>query len=143
MPKDPSTKKKDNKEITNTKSPKQLNTETTTTTTTTKQLGEKKKNPQPMLQKWKTIEPVRKKKLPFVNFQSHFLTTSPLWIKYTNTNKKNNWIYLPSMKSLSGSDLLKYALLPSFLAFFRLSICIFLSSCNSFGISSNILKFVS
>ena len=44
MPKDPSTKKKDNKEITNTKSPKQLNTETTTTTTT-KQLGEKKKIP--------------------------------------------------------------------------------------------------
>ena len=43
MPKDPSTKKKDNKEITNTKSPKQLNTETTTTTTT-KQLGEKKKS---------------------------------------------------------------------------------------------------
>ena len=44
MPKDPSTKKKDIKEITNTKYPKQLNTETTTTTTT-KQLGEKKKNP--------------------------------------------------------------------------------------------------
>ena len=43
MPKDPSTKKKDNKEITNTKYPKQLNTETTTTTT--KQLGEKKKIP--------------------------------------------------------------------------------------------------
>ena len=43
MPKDPSTKKKkDIKEITNTKYPKQLNTETTTTTTTTKQLGEKK-----------------------------------------------------------------------------------------------------
>ena len=39
MPKDPSTKKKDNKEITNTKYPKQLNTETTT-----KQLGEKKKS---------------------------------------------------------------------------------------------------
>ena len=32
MPKYPSTKKKDNKEITNTKYPKQLNTETTTTT---------------------------------------------------------------------------------------------------------------
>ena len=96
-----------------------------------------------MLQNWKTIEPVRKKKLPFVNFQSHFLTTSPLWIKYTNTNKKNNWTYLPSMKSLSGSDLLKYARLPYFLAFFNLFICIFLSSFNSFGISSSILKFVS
>ena len=48
-----------------------------------------------------------------------------------------------TMKSLSGSDLLKYARLPSFLAFFNLSICIFHSSCNSFGISSNILKFVS
>ena len=47
------------------------------------------------------------------------------------------------MKSLSGSDLLKYACLPSFLAFFNLSICIFLSSFNSFGIFSNILKFVS
>jgi len=47
------------------------------------------------------------------------------------------------MKSLSGSDLLKYACLPSFLAFFNLSICIFFSLCNSFGISSNILKFVS
>ena len=44
------------------------------------------------------------------------------------------------MRSLSGSDLLKYASLPSCLAF--LPICIFLSSCNSFGISSNILKFV-
>ena len=31
----------------------------------------------------------------------------------------------------------------SFLPFFNLSICIFLSSCNCFGISSNILKFVS
>ena len=41
MPKDPSTTTtKDNKEITNTKYPKQLNTETTT-----KQLGEKKKIP--------------------------------------------------------------------------------------------------
>ena len=40
MPKDPSTTTtKDNKEITNTKYPKQLNTETTT-----KQLGEKKKS---------------------------------------------------------------------------------------------------
>ena len=47
------------------------------------------------------------------------------------------------MKSLSGSDLLKYARLPSFLAFFNFAICIFHSSCNSFWISSNILKFVS
>ena len=49
---------------------------------------------------------------------------------------------MPSMKSLSGLDLLKYAHLLSFLAFFNLSICIFLSLCNSFGIFSNILKFV-
>ena len=41
-----------------------------------------------MLQKWKTIEPCQKKKLPFVNFQSLFLTPSPLWIKHTDINKK-------------------------------------------------------
>ena len=41
-----------------------------------------------MLQKWKTIEPCQKEKLPFVNFQSHFLTPSPLLIKHMDINKK-------------------------------------------------------
>ena len=47
--------------------------------------------------------------------------------------------YLPSIYSLSGSDLLKFARLPSCLAFFNLFIWAFLKSCNSFGISSYIL----
>ena len=61
-------------EITNTKHPKQLNTEGKK-----KQLGEKKyKNPYLCSKSEKLSSLARRKKLPFVNFQSHFLSPSPL-----------------------------------------------------------------
>ena len=91
-----------------------------------------------MLQKWKTIEPCQKKKLPFVNFQSHVLTPSPLWIKHTDINKK--CLLKPDIFPINEKLVrLEFTKIRTF----NLSICFFLSSCNSFGISSNILKFVS
>ena len=67
--------KKNNIENTNTKHPKQLNTERKK-----KPLGEKKKNRNPYLcsKSEKQSSLARRKKLPFVNFQSNFLAPSPL-----------------------------------------------------------------
>ena len=96
MPKDPwTTTKKDNKEITNTKHPKQLNTETTTTT---KQLGEKKKTTtKKKKRKTLTYAPKVKNNRAFPEEKTTFRKLSISFsnyltvmnIKYTNTNKKS------------------------------------------------------
>ena len=65
-----------------------LNTQYSLTPKEKKNSWERKKNPYLCSKNEKTIEPCQKKKLPFVNFQTHFLTPSPLWIKHTDINKK-------------------------------------------------------
>ena len=68
MPKDPKTKTTTKKEITNTKHPNQLNTETKKDSW---ERWKKTKNPYLWSKSKKQWSLSRRKKLPFVNFQSH------------------------------------------------------------------------